>query len=178
MEYIQRAEINGKLYGLVPEDTGIYVKTPLTEYGDGEIVPIQPAPSRFEITSRVDSVFYSADIAIAESDSLIKLYSGWQDENPFQSGLREWFALPFRFSCIMQPENPKMTFTHSRTGETYQVPIQYKVGISGVDMGLFILPDFSGLPQLTGGDYLLCNFKLRANLMKYPSEYFGYVCLL
>ena len=83
--------------------------------------------------------------------------------------------MPFRFSCIMQPENPKMTFTHSQTGQVYQVPIQYKTGISGIDMGLFILPDFSSLPQLTGEDYLLCNFKLKAYLTKYPSEYFGYV---
>lgn len=178
MEYIQRAEINGKLYGLVPEDTGIYVKTPLTEYKDGEIVPIEPAPSPFEITARMDSVFYSADIAIAESDSLIKLYNGWETMSPFSEGFREWFAMPFRFSCIMQPENPKMIFTHSRTGETYQVPLQYQVKVVGVDMGLALLPDFSSLPQLTGDDYLICNFKLRANLMKYPSEYFGYVCIL
>ena len=175
MEYIQRAEINGKLYGLVPEDTGIYVKTPLTEYADGEIVPIEPPPSPFEITARVDSVFYSEDIAIAESDSLIKLYNGWQTMSPFSEGFREWFAMPFRFSCIMQPENPKMIFTHSRTGETYQVSLQYQVKVVGIDMGLVILPDFSSLPQLTGDDYLLCNFKLKAYLKKYPSEYFGYV---
>lgn len=177
MEYIQRAEINGKLYGLVPEDTGIYVKTPLTEYGDGEIVPIQNPPSPFEITSRVDSVFYSADIAIAESDSLIKLYNGWQSESPFADGAREWFAMPFRFSYTMQPENPKMTFTHSRTGEIYQVPLQHQAKVVGVDMGLALLPDFSSLPQLTGNDYLVCNFKLKAYLTKYPSEYFGYIYL-